>query len=220
MCWLYGHITFFLKHDLVFQTEGHINKKKINYDCVTRCLEKLWWTFLLQTTFVIYSVTRIWQYSICFTYQYSLLQFIYPPGKINGVNQAVLRNKARFCVKFSYLTDPFHDSIDGHIAGGREWMRTDKKSTQVTNILHWKGWRFPWRIAGSNSTNKSHRNMSICGSYRIISSSKDDLNKTGWIKGQEQEGHSEQRHLKYLSVCFLCKRTRSLVWSRTEKMSW
>lgn len=67
------------------------------------------------------------------------------------------------CVKFSYLTDPFHGRIDRRIAVRSECTRTDKESTQGGNILCWKGWRSPLGIVRSKPNKPTH--------YRMLASS-------------------------------------------------
>lgn len=57
-----------------------------NNDCEIWCRKRQWWIFLLQTTSAVCSVTRIWQCSTYIVYRYSLLQCIYPSGKVNSAN--------------------------------------------------------------------------------------------------------------------------------------
>lgn len=146
--------------------------------------------FCRRTTPVVRSVTRIWQCShrrhvMCslphLSVQFITVLFIPLERSIARINEAAVR---RGVWKFSYLNERFHDCVDRQIVGGREQMRTDKESTQVSDILCWKGRRFPAGTVGSEAQHTSP--LVDCwsaslGSLCFLSSSQVDLNKTGWV---------------------------------------
>lgn len=117
--------------------------------------------FCRRTTPVVRSVTRIWQCShrrhvMCslphLSVQFITVLFIPLERSIARINEAAVR---RGVWKFSYLNERFHDCVDRQIVGGREQMRTDKESTQVSDILCWKGRRFPAGTVGSEAQHTS-----------------------------------------------------------------
>lgn len=101
--------------------DAEVKKKKkdwkIHIDCETRCCTRRWSIILLQTTPAVCSNSTM-------QHMYHLsVQFItvyLSPWKGQQCKLSSPQTRWGACVKFLYLTDPFHAAIDRRTAGGRE----------------------------------------------------------------------------------------------------
>lgn len=106
-------------------------------------------------------------------------------------------------VNFAYLTEASHNCPDRHTTGGREQLRKDVGSSQVANILCWKGWARPRTAVRSRPDKHVPATWRRVSAWKhIIPPSSRDLNKaeeSSVIRGQYQRGRC---HSRYLLGCF------------------
>lgn len=97
-------------------------------------------------------------------------------------------------VNFAYLTDASHNCPDRRTTGSREQLREDVGSSQVANILCWKGWARPRAAVRSRPDKHVPATWRRVSAWKhIIPPSSRDLNKaeeSSVIRGQYQRGRA------------------------------